>query len=129
MGLFMTMQGFQAMSALKGVTQAIGHKGIGLAGGAAALGTYGAGRMVGLNSLGNYSGRGGPGPSNPMSGIYDPGSGPGGGPGSGGAGNIPPKAFSEPHTEKQARAAKKYGVDISDMSKGMLPWLWKSRYG
>ena len=42
MGLFMTMQGFQAMSALKGVTQAIGHKGIGLAGGAAALGTYGA---------------------------------------------------------------------------------------
>ena len=118
MGLFMTMQGFQAMSALKGVTQAIGHKGIGLAGGAAALGTYGAGRMVGLNSLGNYSGRGGPGPSNPMSGIYDPGSGPGGGPGSGGAGNIPPKAFSEPHTEKQARAAKKYGVDISDMSKG-----------
>jgi len=106
------------MSALKGVTQAIGHKGIGLAGGAAALGTYGAGRMVGLNSLGNYSGRGGPDPSNPMSGIYDPGSGPGGGPGSGGAGNIPPKAFSEPHTEKQARAAKKYGVDISDMSKG-----------
>ncbi|MCG4877847.1 hypothetical protein L0N00_15570, partial [Eggerthella lenta] len=59
MGLFMTMQGFQAMSALKGVTQAIGQKGIGMATGAAALGTYGAGRMLGLNSLGNYPDGGG----------------------------------------------------------------------
>ncbi|MFR1145176.1 MAG: hypothetical protein ACLSEI_19705 [[Clostridium] innocuum] len=44
------------------------------------------------------------------------------------AGNIH-QSFSEPHTEKQARAAKKYGVDISDMSKGMLPGFGKSRYG
>lgn len=118
MGLFMTMQGFQAMSALKGVTQAIGQKGIGMATGAAALGTYGAGRMLGLNSLGNYPDGGGIGSNNPMTGAYDPGNGPGNGSGSGGAGNIPPRAFSEPHTEKQAQAARKYGIDISDMSKG-----------
>ena len=95
MGLFMTMQGFQAMSALKGVTQAIGHKGMSMAGGAAALGTYGAGRMFGLNSLGNYPGGNGPGSSNPTPGAYDPSSDPsrnpnGGGSGPGGAGNIPP---------------------------------------
>ncbi|MCC2855843.1 hypothetical protein LK523_20835, partial [[Clostridium] innocuum] len=88
----------------------------------AALGTYGAGRMLGLNSLGNYPDGGGIGSNNPMTGAYDPGSNPGNGPGSGsgsgGAGNIPPRAFSEPHTEKQARAARKYGIDISDMSKG-----------
>ena len=99
MGLFMTMQGFQAMSALKGVTQAIGHKGMSMAGGAAALGTYGAGRMFGLNSLGNYPGGNGPGSSNPTPGAYDPSSDPsrnpnGGGSGPGGAGNIPPKAFN-----------------------------------
>ncbi|MCR0262504.1 hypothetical protein MKC73_01140 [[Clostridium] innocuum] len=124
MGLFMTMQGFQAMSALKGVTQAIGQKGIGMATGAAALGTYGAGRMMGLQSLGNFPAQGLPGSGGrPASGYYDPssdptnGTGPGG-TGSGGAGNIPPRAFSEPHTEKQTRAARKYGIDISDMSKG-----------
>ena len=123
MGLFMTMQGFQAMSALKGVTQAIGHKGMSMAGGAAALGTYGAGRMFGLNSLGNYPGGNGPGSSNPTPGAYDPSSDPsrnpnGGGSGPGGAGNIPPKAFNEGPTEKQAKTAAALGINIGGMSKG-----------
>ena len=74
--------------------------------------------MLGLNSLGNYPDGGGIGSNNPMTGAYDPENGPGNGSGSRGAGNIPPRAFSEPHTEKQAQAARKYGIDISDMSKG-----------
>lgn len=123
MGLFMTMQGFQAMSALKGVTQAIGHKGMSMAGGAAALGTYGAGRMLGLNSLGNFPGENGPGSSNPTPGKYDPSSEPShnpnsGGSGPGGAANIPPKAFQEGPTEKQAKTAAALGINIGGMSKG-----------
>lgn len=123
MGLFMTMQGFQAMSALKGVTQAIGHKGMSMASGAAALGTYGAGRMLGLNSLGNFPGGHGIGSSNPTPGKYDPSSDQslnpnGGGSGAGGAGKIPPKAFSEGPTEKQQKTAAALGVSIGGMSKG-----------
>lgn len=123
MGLFMTMQGFQAMSALKGVTQAIGHKGMSMAGGAAALGTYGAGRVLGLNSLGNFPGGNGPGSNNPTPGAYDPSSDPsrnpnGGGSGPGGARSIPPKAFNEGPTEKQAKTAAALGINIGGMSKG-----------
>lgn len=113
MGLFQTMQGFQAMGALAGITRAIGSTGAGIVGGAAALGTYGAGRMLGLNSLGN----GNMGDGGSENGISSTGGGPYGSGGSGGS-KIPPKAFSEPVTNKQVKAGEKFGMDLSGMSKG-----------
>lgn len=117
MGLFQTMQGFQTMAALGGITKTIGHGATGILGGAAALGTYGAGRMLGLNSLG-YGNMNNPGNGRGMTGGPE-GIGPmGGGPGGPGGGNIPPAAFSEPSTDRQRKAGEKYGMDLSGMSKG-----------
>lgn len=127
MGLFQTMQGFQAISTLKGLTKAGGSAAAGLIGGGAALGIYGAGRASGLHSLGNGakgSPVGGPGAGPGMNyGSDNPDGGGGMGPsgnGQGGnTGSIPPKAFSEPATEKQIKTAQeKYGLDVSNMSKG-----------
>lgn len=112
MGLFMTMQGFQAMSALKGITSGVGHFAANAITGAAALGTYGAGRMMGMNSLGNFPN--GITPDNPMhplnSGPFNNSSG----------------AFSDAPTRKQLYLADKldvagkFGVDPSQLSKGQL---------
>ena len=70
---------------------------------AAAMGIYGSGRMLGGQGLLHRSG------SVPgLSGIG----------GAGSSSGIPPKAFSEPPTEKQVYTAHQYGIDTSNMSKG-----------
>ena len=120
MGLFQTMQGIQAMSALKGITMSAGRVISSATGGAVALGTYGAGRALGLESLGNF-----PNDSDSSGANFgggDPwGVGASGQPndGTGGGGSsIPPEAFNEPSTEKQRYAANQMGFDVSNMSKG-----------
>lgn len=130
MGLFQTMQGFQAMATMKGITQGVGRAIGGAIGGAAALGTYGAGRAMGMKSLGNFEADSGDAPSG--GGPSGEGGGPSGGgsdpwgvnannqsnDGTNASNGIPPAAFSEPPTERQQNLAERLGVDIGGMSKG-----------
>lgn len=104
-GIAQTMQGMHTTMAAGGMISA----GLTTAG---AAGIYGMGRMAGGKSLLN--------PMSPLGGMLTgAGSGIGGAGGLGGySTSISPQAFSEPPTDKQIYAAKKYGFDASPMSKG-----------
>ena len=118
MGLFMTMQGFQAMSALKGVTQAIGQKGSGWPRGCSS-GDLWSQQDARPELTQNYPDGGGISSNNPMTSAYDPeairemvrgGSG-------SEVQETSLQSFPTTYGETGAGSGK-YGIDISDMSKG-----------